>query len=264
MKYKSVILGSVVAAATVGISHAAYMLPLAATGWENDIVYGGSDTLGFGNGVNGTVDGGVTDGQTWYGLGYNVNAPTTGLPTTVTNSQSLGADLSFQLQPFSTGGIANTKVNNAVLAGGTLGLVAPAPMVRLALIGSTGGDPRNLSVTVNFADSATAETFSLAGTTVTGIEQDWFDGTDIAYTAGGRADGNGFSIHSLNPRLYQSVFTLVNQTSAVSSVTIALLNTSGGNNAIMAISGEAVPEPTSAVLLGLGALSLMGIRRRKA
>ena len=257
MKYKSVILGSLVAAATVGISHAASMLPLAATGWENDIVFGGNDTLAFGisGGINGSVDNGVSDGSTWYELGYNGGAPTTGLPTAVTNSQSLGADLSFQFQPFGSG---NVKVNNAVLAGGTLSLVAPAPMVRLALIGSTGNGDSNLSVTVNFADLST-ETFPLTGTT--GIEQDWFGGTGIAYTAGGRTEGSGFGTPGDNPRLYQSVFTLVNQTSAVTSVTIG---NAGGNSAIMAISGEAVPEPTSAVLLGLGALSLMGIRRRKA
>ena len=131
-------------------------------------------------------------------------------------------------------------------------------MVRLALIGSTGNGDSNLSVTVNFADLST-ETFPLTGTT--GIEQDWFGGTGIAYTAGGRTEGSGFGTPGDNPRLYQSVFTLVNQTSAVTSVTIG---NAGGNSAIMAISGEAVPEPTSAVLLGLGALSLMGIRRRKA
>ena len=151
MKYKSLIIGSLVAAATVGISHAASMLPLAATGWENDIVFGGNDARAFGaaGGIDGSVDNGVSDGSTWYELGYNGGAPTTGLPTAVTNSQSLGADLSFRFQPFGTG---NVKVNNAVLAGGTLSLVAPAPMVRLALIGSTGNGASNLSVTVNFAD----------------------------------------------------------------------------------------------------------------
>ncbi|MES2572984.1 MAG: PEP-CTERM sorting domain-containing protein, partial [Verrucomicrobiota bacterium] len=63
------------------------------------------------------------------------------------------------------------------------------------------------------------------------------------------------------PRLYHSIFTLSNTISEVLSVSIT--NNGNGHSAILAISGEAIPEPTAGFLLaaGCGALGLVRFRR---
>jgi len=235
---------------TTSYVSAAAMIPLGATGWNQDIVIGAGETAAD---RTATMDGGAGGGaNTWYGIGFNAGAPTTGLPTVLTTSQTSGADLSFQLQPFDT--------SNAVLDGGNLALTSPTPLARLALIGSVGaGSTPSLSVQVNFADSS-SETFNIGNG---GIGGDWFNNSPIAFTASGRinVDSGGFdNVNNANPRLYESILTLANQTSNVVSVDIT--ESDNGHLAVMAISGEAIPEP-SVSLLGLLALGATALRRRR-
>ncbi|HEX8312350.1 MAG TPA: PEP-CTERM sorting domain-containing protein [Chthoniobacteraceae bacterium] len=230
---------------------AAALVPLEATGWNQDIVIGAGETTA---GRTATMDDGVGGGRdTWYGVGRNSAAPSTGLPVGPTTSQTT-PDLTFTLQPFSA--------SNAVFNGGTLLLATPTPLLRLALIGSSGGQAANLTVTVNFADTSTQVFNNLGGSSV---NSDWFNGSPVAYTANGRittGDGSFNNVNANNPRLYQSIFTIADSTKNVVSVTIANAAGNGGKSAIMAISGEAIPEPSTVGLLGLAALGLVGRRRR--
>ena len=248
---KLTLLLSAALAASLANGHAAAMLPIAATGWNQDVVIGAGDTTA---GRTATMDGSNTR-YTWYGVGYNTTDPTTGLPTGLTTSTATPTDLSFQLQPFGT---SAGNVNNAIYQGGTLTMTTPMPYIRLALIGATGSGSSNMTVTVNYS-SGPAQVFGLNNA---GVARDWFGGGDIARTANGRVDvdNGGFdNVNNNNPRLYQSVLALNNTTDNVTSVVIA---TSGGNNAIMAISGEAIPEVSSFALLGLSAIGF-ALRRRR-
>lgn len=227
------------------------MLPIAATGWNQDVVIGSGDTIA---GRTATMDGGNL-GFTWYGVGFNTGASTTGLPTGLTTSEATPTDLSFQLQPFGT--TAGGNVNNAIFQGGTLTMSTPMPYIRLALIGSTGGGSSNMTVTVNYSSGPT-QFFSSFNN---GAAADWFDQGSTATTANGRvnvATGAFNAVNTGNPRLYQSVFTLNNNVGNVTSVVI----TATGNNAVMAISGEAIPEVSSIALLGLSAIGF-ALRRRR-
>lgn len=227
---------------------AATMLPLDATGWNEDVVIGASETVAD---RTATMDGG-NQGATWYGEGFNVGAPDTGLPIGPTDSQA-SSDLTFSLQPF--------DANNAVYQGGTLTLDTPQRFLRLAFVGSTGNGTADLTITINFSDSSSPEVFS--GLSGTSINSDWFFNSPAAYIADGRVNvdsGDTDNVNNDQPRLYENVFELSNTTSAVESVDIA--NNGGGFNAVMAISGEVVPEPSTALLAALGGLGLLRRRRR--
>ena len=66
-------------------------------------------------------------------------------------------------------------------------------------------------------------------------------------------------MNNTNPRLYESIITLTNTTSNVTSIN--LVQTGAGNTAIMAISGEAIPEPSAFAFLA--AAGLCGLARRR-
>ncbi|MBC8126528.1 MAG: PEP-CTERM sorting domain-containing protein [Gloeobacteraceae cyanobacterium ES-bin-144] len=263
MKTKSSsIFSALILSAALSQVQGAALIPLLATGWNQDIVLGLGDPVAGAGAITGgrtdTMDGG--NGQaTWYGVGYNTAAPLTGLPTGPTLSATSGADLTFQLQPFV--GIA-ASVNNAIYNGGTLSLTAPTPLARLAIIGSTGNGTADITVTVNYAD-ATTETFGPG--LGAGVNADWFaSATSLTFIADGRintSDGNFQAVGTGNWRLYENIFTLGNTTSNVVSVDIT--DGGSGNSAIMAISGEAIPEPSTFGLLGLSAAGIF-LRRRRA
>ncbi len=243
-------IGVFIFAATVSQSHAAGLVPIAATGWNQDIVIGSGEGLA---GRTATMDEGIGGGaNTWYGVGNNVLAPSTGLPVGPTNSLATGSDFTFQLQPF--------NANNALLNGGTLTLSSPTSMLRLGLIGSTAVGTSDITVTVNYASGA-PDVFTSAGA----INLDWAlnSPADTAYISQGRLNVST-GTYSLvnNPNfmsIFQSVYTLTNTSNVVS---IGIVKNGPGNNAIMAISGEVIPEPSAVVLVGISALGLFARRRR--
>lgn len=244
-------IGIFVFASTISQSNAAALVPVAVTGWNQDIVIGSGETLA---GRTATMDFGVGGGvNTWYGIGQNISAPLTGLPVGLTNSVATPSDFSFELQPFTQ--------NNALLNGGLLTLASPTSMLRLGLIGSSANGIADITVTVNYQSGA-PQVFSSAGA----INQDWANTsfTDAAFKSLGRLNVDTGTYDQVNNAgrmtLFQSVYAL-NNTSKVVSVNIT--DGGNGNQAIMAISGEElIPEPSSVVLVGISALGLLVRRRR--
>lgn len=235
------------------------MYPIGATGWNHDIIYGGGE---LGTGISGSMDnGGGFYGGNWYGIGRNTDpgAELTGLPIDITASLSTPEDLFFLLQPHA--GASNSLLLSGGQSGG-LSFTEPSPYVRLSLIGATGNGTANTEITVYYANGTT-EIFGGGA-----INQDWFfNETGVAFIANGRTSNNeGTMFDNVNnnqPRLYQEVFELSNITSEVLSISV--VNNGSGHNAILAISGEAIPEPTSAGLLatGIGMLTLRRNRKRQ-
>lgn len=214
--------------------------PVDITGFNRDMVVENTAPISSLYTKNNVImDGGGTNltGNTWYEVGFNKNAPTTGLP-------AAGSDVSggtplhtFTMPP-------NYTANNVLYVGnfegyttGTLTLSSPTTLAGLSFLGAAGNGPVNVSVTVNFAD-ASAEFFNF------GIA-DWFGGDAAFYTVNGRFNPVSLALNDVNsgnPRLRINDIVLANTGSPVTSIQITY--TSGGRAMIFAVAGQVTPGGT--------------------
>lgn len=187
------------------------------------VVAGGYTTASMDNGTANTDN-------SWYEEGYNTTTPASGLPpagTTFTN-QSL-ANHRYTMAPSYAAN--NALMLDSVLTNGVFTVTTPAVYSQLSFLESGGDNGVAFTYAVHHQDGST-ETGS------TNIP-DWFNGSNIAWTANGRLDVDSFafnSVNSGNPRLYYIDVPLTNTASAVSSISFAYTS-GGGHGAIMAVSG---------------------------
>ncbi len=236
-----------------------------ATGWNHDMVINGAGPYALS--VTGTMDGGFGQPENWTwveaGTYLNPDGNSQTIPGFIAGTHaSLTGNGTFTFQPF-TG-------NNALgLNGGqsgVLGLDVPAAYTAISLYGASGFGPKTATVTLTFTDTSTTA-FNVASGT--GIGTDWFNtGADKAFAAGARASNRG---EDGNTRIFigenaiiginESYFTLApaDQLKLLQSVTVT--NTGGDRMAIFALSGEAVPEPSSTMLFA--ACGMAGLLRRR-
>lgn len=209
--------------------------PLDVTGFNRDMVVeaGAPVTGGLFDKCNVIMDDGATNltGNTWYEIGFNKAAPTTGLPAAGTDISG-GTPLHTFTMP------ASYAVNNCLYLGpyegytsGTLTLTTPVALNGLSFLGAAGNGPVNASVTVHFAD-ASVEYYTLS-------IADWF-GNDDFYIARGRFVPANLAFNNVNdnnPRLHLNDITLANTSTAVTRVDFEY--TSGGRAMIFAVAGQA-------------------------
>lgn len=252
-----------VAAASAG---SAAVSPIAVSGWNYDMVLNGSGP--YNTSVNGTMDGGFGqfENWTWVEAGTYTNADGNlqafnGLVAGV--HSSLTGSGTFEFQDFSSNNVVGLNAGQT----GILVLDTPASYSALSLFGASGFGGKAATVTLTFSDLSTTV---FAVTQGEGIGTDWFNtAPDKAFAVGGRASNKseeGFtrlfygdsSVIGIN----ESAFSLsaTDQAKLLSSVSIT--NDGGDRMAIFAISGAPVPEPSIALLGGLGIFGLL--RRRRA
>ncbi|MBK1883431.1 PEP-CTERM sorting domain-containing protein [Luteolibacter pohnpeiensis] len=250
-----------------GTAFAAYT-PVGVTGWTEDIVI--NNPSPYNESVTSTMDGGygTPENNTWIEAGtytrnegdeFYFNGLVAGTHTSIGPS---GAEFVFQ----------NFTGNNALLLESgitqTLSLDSLASYSSLVFIGAAaGGGAAEVTVTLHFSDFTTA-TFSSPD----GIARDWFDSgsTEAAYLVGGRASNKseeGYTLLFDNNndaiRLHEYVVDLALADQSKELVSIDVTNSgSGGRVALFAVSGEAIPEPSVALLSGAALLGL-GLRRRR-
>lgn len=206
--------------------------PITVTGYNRDMIVEKTTPVA-GNlvsRVNVTMDGGAPNisGNTWYEVGFNPNAPTTGLPAP-------GGTISDTTRSFTMP--ATYVGNNALYIGnfrnytsGTLTLTTPTVYTGLSFLCSAGNGPLVVNVTVNYQNGA-SESLPLS-------IPDWFNQAGQVYTAAGRvtAQAMGFNdVNSTNPRLYAPNLALTVNSPVTS---ISFTYTSGGRGPIFAISGQ--------------------------
>jgi hypothetical protein len=140
-------------------SNAAILQPIAGTGYDEQMVVTTAGTPA----VTATMDRGTTlVFTTWYELGQNTSAPSTGLPMGTTFAAQDGSGNYYSLQP-DTG-------NNAILVGetsapntssapttGTFVLSTPASYSSLSLLASAGNGPGTVDVTLDLQNGGTVD-----------------------------------------------------------------------------------------------------------
>jgi hypothetical protein len=242
-------------------------VPLPVSGFNQDIVVeaGATNdpTTHYLNNVTATMDNGTGKaGNTWYERGLNPAAPATGLPMNVVQAAQDDPTLTFRLGP--------AVGNNALLLdvatpAGNLTLTTPVRLSRLYILAASGnGSTANARLGLQFSDLA-------PGIDTTYTAPDWFNATPIAVTASGRlvpSTGAFANVGEANPRLYYYMVDLAALGAATRELNFINFEfngtgTSTTHTAIMAISGDIVPEPATTALL-LTALATSLARRRRS
>jgi hypothetical protein len=209
--------------------------PIAVTGFTQDMVVESTASHAAPLEVTtASLDAGTLNtGSTWYEVGYNTAAPTTGLPLagTVLTNQAAN-DHTYRLAPSYTSA-SNAILVDSVVPTATITLATPASYSALSFLGSSGGGAVTLTYTITHTDSS-AQTGTI-------VIPDWFNVNPYAYTTRGRVDvGNGgySAVDTENPRLY-SVDLAIERTSTPISNIVLTHSEGTGHATIMALSGTA-------------------------
>ncbi|HZZ70975.1 MAG TPA: PEP-CTERM sorting domain-containing protein [Pirellulales bacterium] len=234
--------------------------PIGVTGFNQKMIVpqGATPATPF-TGLTASMDDGTgLMGSTFYEQGFNTGSPRTGVAHPGTPFVSANdPNHIFQLA-------SDFTQNDALLLDGTssgspatLNLASSAKYSNLSLLVSTGGGTNMFSAVVHYANNTT-ETFSSL------TSPDWFNPGPVAYVTEGRVNGTGGfdAVNSGNPRLFQVDLALSDSLDNVTS--IDFFNTSGNGHAVvLGVSGVAVPEPSSLLLLGAGLLGFALFNRRR-
>jgi hypothetical protein len=208
-------------------------VPITATSYNQDAIVESNATPRLDVVTTATVDQGTNNGaNTWFEQGYDVANPGNGLPpaNTVFAAQD-NANYSFRTPPTYAG--PNGILIDTVVTSGTFTLTTPAAYTLLSFLGSGGNGGDVIGVRVNHAD-ATFEVGSFGC-------PDWFNGSGIAFTAGGRCQNPvTFTTETdgANPRIYFRDITLTNTTSPVTSIVLSYASgNANSHNDILGVSG---------------------------
>src|ERR1051326_3437017 len=212
-------------------------IPITATSYNQDAIVESNATPRLDVVTTATVDQGTNNGaNTWFEQGYDTGNPGNGLPpaNTVFTAQD-NANYTFRTPPTYVG--PNGILIDTAITTGTFTLTVPAPYTLLSFLGSGGNGGDVIGVRVNHLDgSFEVGSFGCP---------DWFGGTGIAFTAGGRCQSPvTFTTETdgANPRIYFRDITLTNTTSPVTNIVLSYVSgSSGSHNDILGVSGATTP-----------------------
>jgi hypothetical protein len=233
--------------------------PIAVTGWNQNMIISAAN--GSSN-ITATMDGGTgKTGDTFFEIGTDTpanhpggGATAAGVPGPGTFGSVNDAQHGFQLQPNGAG--QNDAVMLDAPGSATLTLTSPSKYSALSFLVASGNGAGTINVTIHYADGSTQN----AGV----ASPDWFNNGPIAWYAGGRVDvafDDWNQELTNNPRMFQEDVNLNNIASNVTSIDFAY-NNDGNREVVFAVSGTAVPEPSTIGLLSAAAAAWLVRRRR--
>ena len=266
--------------------------PIAATGWNQDVVVGANQTPSVVFSSLSSFDGaGVSHapGNVLFQMGTPGSPAGSGLPVNgvigdVTTPNAFSPNVTFQLQPYSTatGGLVNNdlQLNNVNLSG-QLSLATPGKYSSISVLHATGNGPGGFEMQLNFTDAAPLMVGSGGGanSTTAGpgiLSPDWFNNAGSVFPLGGvgrYGGGTNFNGQPGNPRLYEYDYSLplAYQNATLESITFDY--GTGGQINIMGVSGtqlttsnlnavnvtaDSTIDVTGTASSGLGGLTTIG------
>jgi hypothetical protein len=222
--------------------------PIAVTGYNADtVVEAAPSPLPYNatmdNGTNITVAG--AGANTWYEVGWNPAAPTTGFPAHGSILVSTNTGRSYQMPASYTGPMSVLIDTNHQTANITPANPQPYTAFSLLTAGASIGAANTMTnlIILQHADG-TAETNLFLG-------YDWFSGQPAAYSASGRVSFSTAravnNVGTVNPRLFESQFQMANTTSPVTNIVLKYFQAGGVNwtTYVLAVSATAGGIPVS-------------------
>ena len=199
--------------------------------FTHDLVVESTAPPPVGRNTRASMDAGTNNtGNSWYEVGYNVSAPTTGLPAAgSTFTHQTFADHSYTMAASYAAPNALLIAPNQVTSG-TIAIATPALAGNLSFLASGGNGGITVNYTIRHEDSS-----SQSGTIVVG---DWFNGPNPAYTTAGRINVGTFAfanVNETNPRLYGYDVAVANTASPVTQIDITYASGTG-RAVVMAVS----------------------------
>jgi hypothetical protein len=213
-------------------------VPLASSSFNYDIVVERTAPSPIGRATTASMDAGTNNTDaSWYEIGFNTAAPTTGLPAAgSTFASAAAANHQYTMAPNYT--TNNAMLIDGIVTNGTWTVTTPVAYTNLSFLTSGGHNGRTIAVLIHHQDGTTERsTFS---------SPDWFNGTSPAVTANGRVNVQTFlldSVSSGNPRLYSRDISVINTTSPIISIDFTNASPAGGNVGIFAVSGTTPSSP---------------------
>lgn len=228
----------ILASLSASISNAAFNpIALQTSSYNADVIVESNATPVLTVVTTATVDNGSNNtANTWFEIGYDTGTPGNGLPAadSVFTAQD-DANYSFRMPP--SYAAPNGILIDTVVTSGTFTVTTPAAYNKLSFLGSGGNGGDVIGVRVNHADG-TFETGSFGC-------PDWFGGTGVAYTAGGRLQSPvtfTTELNAGNPRIYFRDVTLTNTTSPVTNIVLTYSSgAANSHNCILGVSGATTP-----------------------
>ncbi|HEU5069997.1 MAG TPA: immunoglobulin domain-containing protein [Verrucomicrobiae bacterium] len=208
--------------------------PIAMSGFNRDVIIeanNGAPTSGFTfSETTVTMDGGSPNNtaNTFYEVGFNRDAPTTGVPAA--GSTWTFGNHTYTMAPSYKSNDVMYVAGFGTYTAGTLTLSSPAAYTGLSFLASAGNGPVGINVTVHHADSSTE------GFTINVL--DWFSGSTAAWVANGRVQPENLALNNVNGggcKLFANDIVLASS-SPVTSIDFAY--SSGGRAGIFSVSGQ--------------------------
>ncbi|HEV8543144.1 MAG TPA: TIGR03118 family protein [Verrucomicrobiae bacterium] len=188
--------------------------------------------------VTATMDGGVTKaGNTWYEIGVDTAAPTSGIKVGFVTGQS-DPQSTYLFQAATE---FNALMLDASLKTGTLEFETPVAVNALSLAGASGNGAGTVTLSLHFADGTST---NLTNKVAVG---DWFNNTNIVQTTAGRIDvvansynSVGGALATANPRVLANNLILPADVAGKQIASIDLAWTGGAttHTMIFAVSGD--------------------------
>jgi hypothetical protein len=249
-------------------------IPLTAGSFNQDVVIDAGATpsgtpANYNNFITATMDNGTAKtGNTWYQIGQNTSAPTTGIPmgTTFASQGNPGTrHTTFTTQPANG---KNVMMLDSATTSGTMTFSTPTTLAGLNFLVASGNGAGTLALNALLQGGTSVPLGNITAL-------DWFPGGTFtsAYVANGRVDnGNGTTtaasynnVNNGNPQMTEVFVDLpaAATTSPITGISFAWTGGANTHTVIFGISGAtAVPEPGSLALCGLGLSGLVALRRR--